>query len=618
MRSSFFGLHVATSAMHVSRAHLHVVGHNIANAQTPGFSRQFGVQQATPPLRVAGSRGMVGTGSEIISIGQMRNKFLDTQFWNQNAVLGQFTRLSEAWSLTEGILRDTKDVGVTNEINNIMQRMQDLNGNTNSLTHRANFLSSISSLATFLNTAYSQLAQQMRDINQEISSTVGVVNSLGLQIRNLNRQIVVMELDGSNANDLRDQRALLIDQLSQHVNVEVREVEKNPEFAAGRETDQRQSRRELMILIDGAVFVNHFEMNQIEVRQRNPQALLNPEEPARMYDIYWSNGMKFDMYSPTLTGGLAGLIQMRDGNGGNHTRVSGHDGAQPVVNVQFNQTFRTDIGGSGVITARHPDGRVMQIRYTDRTFFGGFPPTHADLTLHPADLPPDWGTAWQLTIGETTDYMGIPYFMARLNELARTLARAFNEGEHLLGGGPIDGLNGGHRDGVDLNGNSGQWLLGYNGFAGWNSAPGTSFSDHASYFNINATNFAINPEIMRNPELLALVSNPTNLDSGQDIILGWLNLTENRSLFREGRLGDFLSSITGDLGIVAGQAKRFEASYAEIVVTTDNRRRSVSGVNLDEEGVSMIQHQLVFNAAARLLTVIDEIYDTTINRLGNW
>jgi len=609
--------------MNVSRAHLHVISHNIANAETPGFSRQFGAQQATQPLRVAGARGMVGTGAHIVSIGQMRNQFLDSQFRTHNSIMTQFARKSEILSLTQGILRDTEGVGLTNEINNIMDRMQDLNGNAHDVTYRASFLSSLESLTNFMNTAYSQLSQQMRDINQEIRSTVGVVNSLGLQIRNLNRQITVMELDGSNANDLRDQRNLLLDELSQHVNIEVREIEKNPEFVAGRETDPRQSRRELVVLVDGAIFINHFNINEIEVRQRSPQAHLNPEEPPRMYDIFWSNGMRFNMYSPTLTGGLSGLIQLRDGNGGNHVRVTNHSPAAwppgPIPpgmhwHVDFNTNFRTDIGSSGFVTARHADGRIMRIRYTEMSYTGGWPPTGAHLALHPDDLPVDWGPAWNLTIGETTNYMGIPYFKARLNEFARTLARAFNEGRHLLNNNDIVGLAGGHIDGLDLNGNAGQWLLGYNTFADWDD-PTIPFMN---YFNITATNFSINPDIMRRPEMMALTSNPTQLPSGHDIIEGWTNLTENRSLFREGRLGDFLSSITGDLGIVSMQAERFSRSYNEITVTTDNRRRSVSGVNLDEEGISMIQHQLVFNAAARLLTVIDEIYDTTINRLGMW
>ena len=344
--------------------------------------------------------------------------------------------------------------------------------------------------------------------------------------------------------------------------------------------------------------------------------------------------MRFDMYSPTLTGGLVGLIQMRDGNGGNHARVATHTwtGVPMGLEVQFNDNFRMDIGQTGIITARNLfDGRVAHIHYTAMEFTppGVFPPTGANLEVDPATLPAGWGdhTVWEITIGETTDYMGIPYFKARLNELARTLARAFNEGGHLLThysdpNFSIVGLNGGHIHGVDLNETLGQWLLGYNAPGmvwdpDWTgvSASGTPF---LNYFNINANNFAVNPALLNNPALLALVTDYTELPSGHDIIEGWLALGENRSLFREGRLGDFLSSITGDLGIVAGQAGSFARSYAEVVVTTDNMRRSVSGVNLDEESVSMIQHQLVFQAAARLLNVIDEIYDTTINRLGNW
>jgi len=468
----------------------------------------------------------------------------------------------------------------------------------------------------------------MVDVNQEIRTTVGTINSIGRQVQSLNRQITVMELDGSNANDLRDQRNLLLDELSQYVNIEVREIERNPEFAAGRVTDPRESRRELVVLIDGQEFVNHFHMNELAVQQRTTEGgqhiLRNLEEPPRMYEIVWQGGRAFNMYSPSLSGELAGLINLRDGNGGNFAAVQ--DFSVDVNNVLTINSFaphsRTDIGLTGVITARNPaTGQILSIRYTGRSFepAGVFPPTGASLNLYDADVPAGFNAAdWDITIGETTSYMGIPYFKARLDELARTLARAFNEGQHLFGGA-ILGLNGGHFDGIDLHGNQGRIMLTYQMMDGqlnmWN---GDWETGGFNYFNITAQNFVINPELMSNPSLMALTTDPTSTASGNNIVDGWRNLTENRSLFNEGRLGDFLSAITGDLGITARQAINFATSYGDLRNAIENQRRAISGVSLDEEVTNMISHQLVFQAAARLLTIIDGIYDTTINRMGNW
>ena len=638
MRSSFFGLHVASSAMHAARGNLHTIGHNIANAETAGFSRQVAVQRASTPLRAGFGRGMIGTGSEIIAVQQVRNIFLDGKFRNQNSVRGMFTAKSDILALTQGILRDApgQNIGLTSEVNDIFARMSDLAGNAGDSTYRRNFLSGLESLSILMNSQSSQLSRQMIDINQEIRTAVTTINSLGRQITSLNRQITLYELDGSNANDLRDQRNLLLDELSTFVNIEVREVERNPEVAAGRETDPRESRRELVVLLDGQQFINHFQMQELAVEQRRladgTAILHNTEEPPRMYDVVWAGGQRFNMYSPSLRGELAGLINLRDGNGGNHTIVPiGSYAFTPATattgNIltinQFGQHARTDIGLTGVITARGPAGQIVHIRYTGRVFTppGVFPPQGAELELYENDVPDNFNPAtWSLTIGETTDYMGIPYFKARLDELARTLARAFNEGTHLFNGDPIAGLVGGHFHGIDLNGNPGGILLTYQQPDGtlnlWNGD--WSGSNGFNYFNITAQNFVINPALLQNPELMALGTDPTSTDSHNNIVDGWRHLTENRALFNHGRLGDFLSAITGDLGITARQANNFATSYGDLQNAIDNQRRAISGVSLDEEVTHMIAHQLVFQAAARLLSIIDGIYDTTINRMGSW
>jgi len=638
MRSAFFGLHVTTSALNVSRANLHTIAHNIANAETPGFSRQIAMQQAHQPLRVGMGRGMIGTGAQITSVIQVRNQFLDQKFWAQNSVAGQYQTKHDILTLVQGIMREGENgAGISSSIDDMFSRIRDLATNPPDMTFRRNFLASVESLGVMLNSTYSQLRQQKADLNQEIRITVGVVNSLGRQITALNRQITVLELDGSNANDLRDQRALLIDELSRYVNVEVREVEMNADFAAGRTTDPRKSNRQLTILIDGVQFVNHFDMNQIEVRQRltsDGQAInVNPENTGALYDVYWSNGMSFNMYSPTLRGELAGLIHLRDGNGGNFASFQ-HvvnppvftAGSPPSVRMDFNPNSRVDLGPTGVIAVTNFNGTTRYLRYTnfDLQFDPATGmPTHAYFTLYegdnpdPADFTPPPGVR-DITVGRTTSYMGIPYFMARLNELTRTLAAAFNEGRY-LDGNVIPGVIG-HFSGVDANGNLGGMLLShstpFSDFVDWDGTTGVF-----NYFNITASNFRINPDILRHPDRLAVAEHIPNQSIGESnaaLAHSWVLISTDRGMFREGRVGDFISAMTGDLGIVGRQAENFAMSYHELMMVIDNQRRAVSSVSLDEEVAFMIQHQLVFQSAARLFNVIDGIYDTLINRMGNW
>jgi len=614
---------------------MHTIGHNIANAETPGFSRQVAVQQASHPLRAFGSRGMIGSGTQIVSINQVRNSFLDRKFWHQNAVLGQFSKKHDIMSLTQGILREGENVGLTREFSDIMRRIQDLNNDANSMTHRANVTNSFESLTLHLNSTYTALRQQTTDANQEIGAMVGIINSLGIQITSLNRQITTLELNGSNANDLRDQRARLIDELSRFVNIDVQEIETNADFAAGRTTDPRHSSRELIILIDGAPFVNHFSMNTLEVRQRRldtpgqEMVSRNFEEPPGMYDIFWGNGVMFDKFSHSLSGELKGLIDMRDGNGGNHgfgTSPVFTPGAPGMLSLSFDpRTSRLDFPETGIIQVRNAAGRIQEFHYNGRTMIRNADGTYTiefDMVEPPTLTQANFDNM-DITIGRTTNFRGIPYFMNRLNILARTWAMALNEGRYLDGGDIPDVI--GHINSWDLQDppQRGHILFTFRDpFTGDLVMPSRANIADIDHFNIHmmtAANIAVNPDILRNPSLLAIAGeDPTLGESANLTTTSWANLTSDRGLFRQGRLGDFIAGITGELGVVGRQAYNFTNSYTELLTVIENQRLSVMGVSLDEETSNLIMQQIIFQAAARLISAIDNVYDTLINRLGNW
>jgi len=375
---------------------------------------------------------------------------------------------------------------------------------------------------------------------------VSRVNSLGTQIASLNERIAKYEIDGSRANDLRDQRAVLIDELSQYANIDVEEREFNEDYAAGKypnPEDRGKSDTRLSIRINGFEFVNNWDVNTLNVVPRTTER--NPMDATGLYDIVFSNGVEFDMYSPTLKGELKGLIDVRDGNNGNS-----------------------------------PAGQ----------------PVH--------------------------QYKGIPYYLEELNTLVRTFAKAINEGTD-INGNKIPGMTG-HYDGYgkDSDTKSGIWLFTYTtgqpsveiGKDGTTTpVPGTN-----NYSGMNCFNFQVNSDIMEKVELLACsdVKDSDGGESNNKVILGFAALGNYQSLFKEGKLGDYVNAIASKLGVDAKQSTNFQKNYTDVTKTIDNQRLQVSGVSMNEEILNLVQYQQQFTAASKLMGIINDIYDTMINKMG--
>lgn len=726
MRSAFFEFNVAVSALNTARGALNVTAHNVANASTTGYSRQVVEQRASWPLSLNTGKGMVGTGSEIYGVAQIRNFYLDKKYWKNVSTLGEYALKSTQLSLTETILDEMAGSGLKTQFNNFFNRIQELSTNAGDSTYRTNLIQLAESITTYFGNTYESLRQQQIDLNEEIKATVTIINSLAQQIATLNKQIYQFELTGSAANDLRDQRARLIDELSIYVNVEVKETERNADYAAGlypEPEDRFRSERQLTIMLNGHVLVDHFDFNQLEVKERtvddngtNVSVYYNPEDAAGLYDIYWAGtGAKFNMYSSELKGELKALIDLRDGNNQNYVSLNtGYNGTyltfdfsalaltfdpeNDVDKIRFYDpstgallleldysdvvydpvtgmaTFRLadssgnpislpgNLAGADVkilttsaveedVTAApytvqvdvnyDYDGSVLSLNLTDAQRAdlnkdGGLikiydPATgvtreyvyskyeydpvtgEAKFTLvQPADVP-NIANA-KVTIGQTCNYKGIPYYMSRLNTLARTFVTAINEGKRLDGSAIQDVI--GHLDGFNTDGYSLDTLF----FTYIDPDTGQEKLWDSS-FNINdvtALSIRVNSELLTDPSLLQASSESTGGISNNEVILSLIKISTDKSLFREGTLGDYIIGITGELGIQQAQAVNFTNSYTDLVINTDNQRMSVSGVNLDEEMVAMIKYQQQYVAASKLINVIDSIYDTLINRLGNF
>lgn len=226
MPSQFFGLTIAYTGLLASNAALNTTSNNIANVQTEGFSRQQVTQQASNALRVFQTYGCAGAGVETLAIERIRDEFYDYRYWNNNAKVGEYGQKQYYMQQIESYFDDNgKNAGFKTVFDQmIVTGMEELLKNPNSVPTKEQFVGYAGSLAEYFNGVAGNLEKLQKDTNLEIKVKIDEINSLAGEIATLNKQINTIELTGVNANELRDRRTLLMDQLSQIVDVDVTET----------------------------------------------------------------------------------------------------------------------------------------------------------------------------------------------------------------------------------------------------------------------------------------------------------------------------------------------------------------------------------------------------------
>ncbi|MDI3534661.1 MAG: flagellar hook-associated protein 1 [Thermosediminibacterales bacterium] len=228
MRSAFFGLEIAKKALFANQYALNVTSHNIANANTEGYSRQNAVMsslylESQYGFNKSYYKGQVGSGVTIDEVRQIRDVFVDYDYRRENQALGEWETKSEFLQKIELIFNEPSETGIRNVLDQFWNSLQELSKNPESLTVRETVYQRGIDLKETLNHINKQLSDTISHANFTISTKISDINSIAKQIAQLNLKIQQVEITGDNANDLRDKRNLLIDRLSKIVNIDVTE-----------------------------------------------------------------------------------------------------------------------------------------------------------------------------------------------------------------------------------------------------------------------------------------------------------------------------------------------------------------------------------------------------------
>lgn len=287
----FVGFNTGLSGLITSKRGLYVTGHNIDNSPRNGYSRQLINQEATMALRLPGL-GYLGTGTEITSVSRARNFFVDCKYWQENAPLGEWQVKDETLTEVERIMGEVSETSFRQFLDDFYDALNDMTRNPGDISFREPVLETGLSFTKHINETASRLEKLRVDTYEEMDMYVGRVNNIADQIGLLNRQIYVRELDGHTANDLRDTREILVDELSQLVNVNVSETE-----------DGRYD-----ISVSGSSLVNHYHVKHMELKSEEGDIRL-----------VWSNGSRVNCSSGKLSG-FMDLIA-GDGRGNNYSGI---------------------------------------------------------------------------------------------------------------------------------------------------------------------------------------------------------------------------------------------------------------------------------------------------------
>lgn len=560
--TTFMGLEIALRGLYSSQRGLANVSHNVDNINTPGYSRQVINQTAARPLLVASGAGMLGMGSDVVSVDRVRDTYLDEKYWSEAKYYGEWLVKATIIEEMQAIYNEPSDTGYTKIISDFFNALQTLSTDPSSEATRAMVMERGKAVAKYFNSVAAHFDHMQEDLNNMVYSKVEEINNLADQISELNLQIYNYEVMGNKANDLRDRRDYLVDKLSQLVNIEAYEIQ------TGLKLPNGEPETRFMVTISGKALVDHEKVVHLKCEARKTN--LNAEDINNLYEVSWEDGNKINIKS----GELKGYLDMRDGNDGlvglNGQKSPEYKGI-PYYQRKMNEFVR-----------------VFAMAFNEGIIYNGQTKTyedgkgHADgYVLYPDindDDAPDTGIRFFTMLGEDGKPMSSEAFIALMRGAGKP------DGQEIEEFLDISDL-----DLADI---------------------------QTGYAFITARNFSISLDIESDPSNNIAATDTAGEVSNNENLKEIMKLRHNPYMFMEGTPEDYIKTLVSSMGVDGQQFNQYMEIQESIMNQLANRRQSVSGVSLNEEMVNLVKYQQIYGAAAKMIQTYSEVLDVLVNRLG--
>lgn len=282
-------LNIGKSALTAAQIGLSTTGHNIANANTPGYSRQVIVQGAAQAQNFG--YGFLGQGTEVNTVKRVYNDLLATQVINSQSASSQLSVYASQMKQIDNMLSDPS-AGLSPAINEFFSGMEALSSNPGDPATRQTVLSNAEALASRFRSLGDRLNEMRDNVNSQLTTSVTTINSYAREIARLNDIISkAVSADGNPPNDLMDQRDLLVSELSKEIKTTV-------------------------VKQDGSsysVFIGNGLPLVVNTNTYAMTTMASPTDPSKLEVAYINKGVATILGQDSLPGGtLGGLLQFRN------------------------------------------------------------------------------------------------------------------------------------------------------------------------------------------------------------------------------------------------------------------------------------------------------------------
>lgn len=568
--SLFSSLNVARLALSAHQTAIQTVGQNIANAGTEGYARQRVQLAPTPDDDLVYAR--VGTGVTVARIERLVDEHLENTLRDARSSLAGSTERNRIFSMAETILSDLDGGGLSGALAGFFEALGDLVNQPEDPTVRGLVVEQGRTLAETFHFLDARVRDLRGSLDDDFVQAVGDLNRHLTRIADLNQSIVLAEDGGISpgvANDLRTERDRVLGELSDLIPIKVlQHQDGSVQVVTGSEVLVLGSRARTL---------------QLESRTDGDITL----HQARFAD----NGQLLRPSGGLLGAALAG----RDA-----VAVELREDLDTVARLLLTELNAVHAGGEGL-------ERLQSLRATHAV-------TGVGLPLDQAGLPfPVESGSFRLQVVQEGNGARLTYEIPievdgtsaglTLTELAERIqatvgaqhpafsARVSTDG-HLELSSSSNSLSFTLRDD-----NTGVVAaLGLNGFFAGTSARDLEVSGH----------------LVADPSLL---SSGRGAGAGDNSVALELLALRDRAFDETGgkTLEDYYVAAIGRLGVRGAESRDLQRNQEAIVANLRNQRESISGVNIDEEAIHLIQLQRAYQGAARFLNIVDRLLETLIN-----
>ena len=547
-------LDTAKQALLAQQAALHVAGQNVANVNTPGYSRE---RPVILPARPTSEPGVINGGVSVDHVTRVFDRFVTAQLNVASANFQSEQSQTDYLRQVESLFNDLRqeEGGLASALESFFQGFDDLAQSPEGLTERGVVQQRGTILATTFQELHTGLTAVQQELNNALQDEVQSISRLTSQIADLNGQIAAMEANPKTpANVLRDQRDLAIKQLAEKVGI----------------TSFESPSGQMTVLLGGARPIVEGDIANSLIVVPDPDNPVNAL--VRMQD---GKGNQIDVSPNIVSGKIHGLLAVRDTFLPDFTARLDRLAAQLTRSVNDLHSNGFGLDGStstNFFVPRQATGHAVAANTGGGTVQSAavFDPTQ--LTLDDYEIT--------FTAAGTFDIMNT------------TTGTAVATGQAYTSGAPIR-------------------------FAGIEVVivDGSGAPQAGDIFQVSSTkdaaqNIALTPEVLNDVEKIAAAETPAPGANGTALALARLRevQTIGRSTF-----GEFQSALVSSIGITTQEHSLLAEQRQSILTEVENRRESIAGVSLEEEQLDLIRFQQAFGAAANFVRIADEMGQTVLS-----